>query len=142
MANRSVLFFVMSLIKSAVPNAPADDVLALALSQGKLETFWILTPEGEHAGLVATQCGVDETTRLPCFYIASVAAAPQVTLEGWRKIVLQLRMKARERGCLIMQWDTTPEHERMNEISNRLGAHRSAGPVLNAIQLQRFTLEV
>lgn len=144
MADPSLQAVVLNLIKSAMPNPGVmkDHEWLSALTSGSMEAYWVLTPEGEHAGLIAFQIGWMPEIEARGLYVVAACVAPHISNEGWRRILGFGKQIARERGCSVIQFDTMPENRRMLELGGVFGGARSHARCVGGVNSVRFTVEV
>jgi hypothetical protein len=137
-----VLHTVITMIQSAFPvDCPADEIAA-RLSTGNMDAYWVLTPDNQHAGVIAVQIANDEKLEARVMYFAAVAVAPHVAEAGWLHLSKLFRGKAMEQGCHFLQFDTTPDNERVTQIASMIGAKRAETFEAFGMKMHRYLAEV
>lgn len=143
MADPFVQQLVVSMIKGAMPAHVIPDHAWLAkLSAGETEAFWILNEAGEHAGVITFECGYMPEIDKRGMYIVSATIGAPMTDTAWRKLFGIGCILAGERGCQVLQFDTTPGHARVLNIGEMLEGEKSAVRLLDGGAGVRFTVEV
>lgn len=143
MANPTVQSIVVELIQSAMPGAVlSDDEWVARMSSGEIESFWVLDEEGQQAGLIAFQVGVLPERQQRCMYIVAACVAPHISDAGWMRLFGFGRLLARERGCLLIQFDTSVLNPRVMKLGSLLGCEREEINLVTGSPGLRFTVEV
>lgn len=144
MADPHVQAAVLNLIKSTMPNPSVipDHEWIAKLTAGGLEAFWVLTEDGQPAGLVTFETGWMPEIEARGLYVVSACVAPHISDDGWRKLLAYGKALARARACQVIQFDTLPENKRMLELGGVFGGAQSHARCVGGVKTIRFTIEV
>lgn len=138
LADQRIKELVVTMVLSALQDAPPVSEILNGLNSGRVEAYFVLTPLGQPAGLVAFTCIEAEFGR--SMYVLTATVAPHVSETGWRRLFECGRQFAVERGCSSLQFDTCNTH--MADIGRAVGAHEMPCPDADGAGFTRFTLEV
>jgi len=126
LAEPTVQALVVELFREGtIAQRETDTEILTALNTGSLEAWWILDERGNPAGLITSQMGRSPFGQKTMWVASTLIVAAHMTDAGWEALIGFGKQIARESGCEVIEWVTSPENKRIIEISRAAGARES-----------------